>query len=268
MDRSAIRFSILNSPFYVQRCTFKLHFLTPRLSAWPTNLSKQRALNSASDSSKLKRGRSICSARLLETSLLVALKFLDWKCASNPAGSRSKMMSAQDDQQPARPTRTSRKFESSSLRTVAEESDSFLTWSELATVFVRRFSSKIWTCYVLLRNLYLHFLSSNNMIVVSHPPYSPDLAPCDFAMFTRMKSKLKGRRFEAREEIQREAEGCSTALKPNTSWKSLKNGADDKIAAFVLTVIISNETVAICFKICKIWFLLSYDIDVLPLGNS
>jgi hypothetical protein len=35
-----------------------------------------------------------------------------------------------------------------------------------------------------------------------HPPYSPDLASCDFFIFAKMKLKLKGRRFDTIEEIQ------------------------------------------------------------------
>jgi hypothetical protein len=34
-----------------------------------------------------------------------------------------------------------------------------------------------------------------------HPPYSPDLAPCDFLLFPKMKLKLKGCRFDAIGEI-------------------------------------------------------------------
>ena len=37
---------------------------------------------------------------------------------------------------------------------------------------------------------------------VPHPPYSPDLAPCDFWMFPRLKEKLRGRRFEDVEEMK------------------------------------------------------------------
>jgi hypothetical protein len=42
------------------------------------------------------------------------------------------------------------------------------------------------------------------MAVIPHPPYSPDLAPCDFFHFPKMKLKLKGRRFDTIEEIQAE----------------------------------------------------------------
>jgi hypothetical protein len=40
------------------------------------------------------------------------------------------------------------------------------------------------------------------MVIVPHPPYSPDLAPCDFALFPKLKMKLKGRRFETDSDIQ------------------------------------------------------------------
>jgi len=36
------------------------------------------------------------------------------------------------------------------------------------------------------------FLTDNNMTVVPHPLYSPDLAPCDFFLFPKLKMKLKG----------------------------------------------------------------------------
>jgi hypothetical protein len=29
------------------------------------------------------------------------------------------------------------------------------------------------------------------MVIIPHPPYSPDLAPCDFALFPKLKMKLK-----------------------------------------------------------------------------
>ena len=39
------------------------------------------------------------------------------------------------------------------------------------------------------------FLAKNNMTVIPHPPYSPDLAPCDFFLFPLMKCQIKGKRF-------------------------------------------------------------------------
>jgi hypothetical protein len=42
------------------------------------------------------------------------------------------------------------------------------------------------------------------MAVIPNPPYSPDLAPCDFFLFPKMKLNLKGCRFDTIEEIQAE----------------------------------------------------------------
>jgi hypothetical protein len=49
------------------------------------------------------------------------------------------------------------------------------------------------------------FLAAKNMAVVPHPPYLTDLVPCDFFSFPRMKSKLKGRRFQDVTEIQEQS---------------------------------------------------------------
>ena len=50
------------------------------------------------------------------------------------------------------------------------------------------------------------FLAKNNMTVIPHPPYSPDLAPCDFFLFPKLKLRMKGRRFDTFEEIQEESQ--------------------------------------------------------------
>lgn len=38
--------------------------------------------------------------------------------------------------------------------------------------------------------------------VLSHPPYSPDLAPSDYFLFRNLKRELKGKRFSSNEEVQ------------------------------------------------------------------
>ncbi len=45
----------------------------------------------------------------------------------------------------------------------------------------------------------LEFLTEQGVQSVSHPPYSPDLAPCDF-LFPKCKEKIRGLRFESPEE--------------------------------------------------------------------
>jgi hypothetical protein len=51
------------------------------------------------------------------------------------------------------------------------------------------------------------------MAIVPQPPYSPDLVPCDFALFPKLK--LKGRRFETVSDIQRESQAVLDSIKEN-----------------------------------------------------
>ena len=43
------------------------------------------------------------------------------------------------------------------------------------------------------------FLVDKNIATLQYPPYSPDLAPCDFFLFPKLKSVFKGTRFESME---------------------------------------------------------------------
>ncbi len=40
--------------------------------------------------------------------------------------------------------------------------------------------------------------------LLPHPPNSPDMAPCDFGFFPKLKSELRGRRFGTIKELQTE----------------------------------------------------------------
>jgi hypothetical protein len=53
------------------------------------------------------------------------------------------------------------------------------------------------------------------MVIVPHPPYSPDLGLCDFTLFSKLKMKLKGRRFETVSDIQRESQVVLYSIKEN-----------------------------------------------------
>jgi len=57
------------------------------------------------------------------------------------------------------------------------------------------------------------FLAHNSIITLLQQPYSPDLAPCDFFLFPKMKLQLKGRRFDTVEEIQRESQNVLGRLR-------------------------------------------------------
>lgn len=46
--------------------------------------------------------------------------------------------------------------------------------------------------------LVLDFLSDHNVELVPHPPYSPDLAPCDFWLFPKLKAAIALKDYESR----------------------------------------------------------------------
>ena len=47
------------------------------------------------------------------------------------------------------------------------------------------------------------FLAKNNIAVLEQPPYSPDLAPCDFFLLPKLKGVMKGTRFPDVQAIKR-----------------------------------------------------------------
>jgi hypothetical protein len=47
------------------------------------------------------------------------------------------------------------------------------------------------------------FVANNNTVIIPHLLYSPDLPLCDFALFPKLKIKLKGQHIEEVSDIQR-----------------------------------------------------------------
>ena len=45
------------------------------------------------------------------------------------------------------------------------------------------------------------FLASQKVKVLNHPPYSPDLSPCDFFLFPRLKKMLSGNKYMSRSSL-------------------------------------------------------------------
>jgi hypothetical protein len=60
------------------------------------------------------------------------------------------------------------------------------------------------------------------MIVILHTPYFPDLVPCDFFLFQKMKLKLKGRRFDTVEEIQDKSQRVLDTLAEKSFQEAFK----------------------------------------------
>lgn len=77
-------------------------------------------------------------------------------------------------------------------------------------------------------------LARNRVSVLNHPPYSPDLAPCDFSLFPKLKLKLKGRFFDDIPTIQSASTQALEAI-PQTelehAFESLLNRCNKCIEA-------------------------------------
>jgi len=71
------------------------------------------------------------------------------------------------------------------------------------------------------------FLAKKNMTVISQPPYSPDLAPCDFFLFPHMKHQMKGKCFADVSKVKRKMlevlNNISTEEFPRNVFSSGKN---------------------------------------------
>ncbi|KAG5324374.1 SETMR methyltransferase, partial [Acromyrmex heyeri] len=77
-------------------------------------------------------------------------------------------------------------------------------------------------------------LAQNRVSVLNHPPYSPDLASCDFSLFPKLKLKLKGRFFDDIPTIQSASTQALEAI-PQTelehAFESLLNRCNKCIEA-------------------------------------
>jgi transposase len=70
------------------------------------------------------------------------------------------------------------------------------------------------------------FMAKQETIVVPQPPYSPDLAPAEFSLFPKLKSTLKGHRFQTVEEIKENSLQDLRTIPQNTfrNWKNAGSG--------------------------------------------
>lgn len=57
------------------------------------------------------------------------------------------------------------------------------------------------------------YYAKNNIVLLPHPPYSPDLAPCDFFLFPRIKMNLKEKYFVDVNEVEQKTLEVLTNIK-------------------------------------------------------
>ena len=63
------------------------------------------------------------------------------------------------------------------------------------------------------------FLASEKVKVLNHPPYSPDLSPCDFFLFPRLKKMLSGNKYTSRSSLGSAIYQCLKGLQKSVSVK-------------------------------------------------
>ena len=61
-------------------------------------------------------------------------------------------------------------------------------------------------------NLVQQFLSKHSIALLRQPPYSPDIALCDFWLFPKLKKPLKGQRFDDKTTVGNNATSVLKAI--------------------------------------------------------
>ena len=82
-------------------------------------------------------------------------------------------------------------------------------YTDQFTCYNKKRPSKGWSVVHLLHdNASFHkcevvksFLASEKVELLNHPPYSPDLSPCDFFLFPRLKKMLSGNKDTSRSSL-------------------------------------------------------------------
>ena len=62
------------------------------------------------------------------------------------------------------------------------------------------------------------FLASKKVKVLNHPPYSPDLSPCDFFLFPRLKKMLSGNKYTSRSSLGSTICQCLQQISAFRNW--------------------------------------------------
>lgn len=67
------------------------------------------------------------------------------------------------------------------------------------------------------------YLAKHETRVIAQPPYSPDMAPCDFFLFPKLKYPLRGKRHETTDEIKKNAMKELKAIPAEAYQKCMEN---------------------------------------------
>ena len=67
------------------------------------------------------------------------------------------------------------------------------------------------------------YLEKERIVVLPHPPYSSDLAPCDYFLFPRIKKELGGKRFDTDKELKRAVKAITNDISKEEYSKCFEN---------------------------------------------
>ena len=66
-------------------------------------------------------------------------------------------------------------------------------------------------------------MEESGLQLLPHPPYSPDLALCDFSLFPRIKKHLKGKKFDSNSEVEEGLHRVLGDVEENEFKEALQN---------------------------------------------
>ena len=99
------------------------------------------------------------------------------------------------------------------------------------------------------------FLVKHQITQVTQCPYSSDLVPCDFWLFPRLKSPLKGKRFQTITEIQENMMGQLMANA--TVWGSTWKGTEASLSYVQCCLYLVSSSIKVSF----VWYMAGYFLD-------
>ncbi|GFY10901.1 histone-lysine N-methyltransferase SETMAR [Trichonephila clavipes] len=86
----------------------------------------------------------------------------------------------------------------------------------------------------------LEISQQNNVEILPHPPYSPDLTPCDF-WFSQLKKPLRGKRFASNKVCVKAAEVILKSSHKTDFYMSLRSGQNFGIHTLRSTEVILKK---------------------------
>lgn len=69
----------------------------------------------------------------------------------------------------------------------------------------------------------ISYLEQEKVNILPHPPYSPDLAPCDFFLFPKIKKELKNKKFESVENLAHAVQAITLGIEKEEYHKAFED---------------------------------------------